>query len=215
MSRLDEARRPLRTRDAGWARWLARKLAATSVTPNQISAAGLVAAGLAGSALCLVGRLQGQAESAALFAAAVLILLRLLANMLDGMVAIEGGKASPTGLLWNEVPDRIADIAILVGAGVACGVPSLGWSAAALAVLTAYLRVLGEQVAGVSDFSGPMAKPHRMAVVIVGCLLAGVIPGHAGDILRTALVVLLAGTAFTAARRCGRLMRATEGSRRF
>jgi len=38
-------------------------------------------------------------------------------NLLDGMVAIEGGLKTPAGELFNDVPDRISDPLILVGAG--------------------------------------------------------------------------------------------------
>ena len=47
--------------------------------------------------------------------------LRLLANLLDGMVAIGRGIASPVGELFNEVPDRVSDTAVLLGLGVAGG----------------------------------------------------------------------------------------------
>ena len=62
--------------------------------------------------------------------------LRLLCNMLDGMVAVEGGKGSRTGEIYNEVPDRIADPLLLVPAGYAIGLPygvELGWMCGALA----------------------------------------------------------------------------------
>ena len=56
--------------------------------------------------------------------AAVCVQLRLLCNLLDGMVAIEGGKQSPTGMLYNEFPDRVADSLFLVALGYAAG---CGW----------------------------------------------------------------------------------------
>ena len=61
--------------------------------------------------------------------------------MLDGMVAVEGGKGSPDGPIWNEAPDRYSDIVILVGAGYGAAFagaasPSLGWAAAVFAVMT-------------------------------------------------------------------------------
>ena len=40
----------------------------------------------------------------------------LLANLLDGLVAVEGGRRSPTGELFNEVPDRVSDVLVLAGA---------------------------------------------------------------------------------------------------
>ena len=60
-----------------------------------------------------------------------LIQLRLAANMFDGMVAIETGKASPTGAIYNEIPDRVSDAAMFLGAGYAAGgQPPLGYRAA-------------------------------------------------------------------------------------
>src|SRR5439155_1544730 len=83
------------------------------------------------------------------------IQLRLLCNLLDGMVAIEGGLQSKSGDVFNEVPDRVSDALILLGAGYATA-PALGlaWAgalgsaAALLAVLTAYVRALGATVGG-------------------------------------------------------------------
>lgn len=43
----------------------------------------------------------------------------MLANMLDGMVAIESGRASPLGELYNDAPDRIAEAAVRALAGPA------------------------------------------------------------------------------------------------
>lgn len=108
------------------------------------------------------------------------IQLRLLCNLMDGMVAVECGKGSPSGVLFNDVPDRVADVLIFVGAGYSgagepgvvklCGVP-MGWCCAVVAVWTAYLRVLGASLNGQHDFGGPMAKQHRMAVLSGGILL--------------------------------------------
>jgi hypothetical protein len=40
------------------------------------------------------------------------------------------------------------------------------------AVLTAYVRVLGGSIGLEEHFCGPMAKPHRMAVLTAACLLS-------------------------------------------
>lgn len=93
--------------------------------------------------------------------------------MMDGMLAVEGGLKSGTGELYNEIPDRIGDALILVPLGYAVGTSwgiALGWAAAAGAVMTAYIRALGASLTGKHDFCGPMAKPHRMAAVTLGCL---------------------------------------------
>ncbi len=132
-----DARRPLTSRNTAWARWLSRRLAATAITPNQIS--------LASIGFALVGGLLLLRPDwpVALVFAAICIQLRLLCNLIDGMVAVEGGKGTPTGALYNEIPDRIADSLFLIGAGYGIGLPALGWFAALAAAITAYIRVLG------------------------------------------------------------------------
>ncbi|NDD92984.1 CDP-alcohol phosphatidyltransferase family protein, partial [bacterium] len=111
-------RRPLTTRDSSWAKAIAASLAGRGVSPDAISILGVVFAGLSGFAFYRYGQSNAEASAWAV-SAAVLIQLRLLCNLLDGMVAIEHQKKSKTGDVYNEVPDRIADLLILVGAGYA------------------------------------------------------------------------------------------------
>ena len=87
------------------------------------------------------------------------------------MVAIEGGEKSKVGVLYNEVPDRVADSLFLVALGYAIAMPWLGWLAALAAAVTAYIRVLGGTFGLAQDFRGPLAKQHRMAVMTAACLL--------------------------------------------
>jgi phosphatidylglycerophosphate synthase len=112
--------------------------------------------------------------AAGLIAAAACVQLRLLCNLLDGMVAVEGKRQSPTGVLYNEVPDRLADSLLIVALGYAVGVPWLGWAGALAAAITAYIRVLGGSQGLSQDFRGPMAKPHRMAVLTAACVLGAI-----------------------------------------
>ena len=89
---------------------------------------------------------------------AVLTALRIFANTLDGLVAVEHDRASPEGLLYNEAPDRVSDSLLLIGAGYAHGsVPELGYLAACVALFVAYVRILGRVAGAPSDFSGPMS----------------------------------------------------------
>lgn len=78
------------------------------------------------------------------------------------MVAVEGGKGTPTGVPYDELPDRVADSLFLVALGYAAALPWLGWLGALLAALTACIRALGGALGQPQDFRGPMAKPHRM-----------------------------------------------------
>ena len=207
------ARRPLKTRSATWARWLARKLTGLGVSPNAISVASLVFA-LAGAAVMIAaGRaVEGQVQGALLITAAVCIQLRLLCNMLDGMVAVEGGLASRAGALFNELPDRLADPLLIVPAGYLTGYvwgPELAWTAALLALLTANVRTLGGSLGFEEDFSGPMAKPHRMAAMTLGLIAAALAPAAlVGSILLLTLLLIALGTALTVARRTLAIRRA-------
>ena len=164
-----DARRPLKSRSTTWARALATRLVRTAVTPNQISVASVGFAAL-GAVLLMMG----DDWPWALIGAALCVQLRLLCNLIDGMVAVEGGKGTATGALYNEIPDRIADSFFLVATGYALALPELGWLAALAAAVTAYIRVLGGTLGLPQDFRGPQAKPHRMAVLSLGCVVGAV-----------------------------------------
>lgn len=97
-------------------------------------------------------------------------------NLFDGMVAVEYGKRSAVGGLYNEVPDRVSDTFILIGAGYAVSDMQYGmtlaWVAVCLSVTTAYIRTLGASLGTPHYFIGPMAKQHRMALLTVACVVA-------------------------------------------
>jgi phosphatidylglycerophosphate synthase len=165
----EENRRPLTTRSAGWAKWLASGLAKLDVSPNFISVLSILPA-LIGAWLLACPQSPPHAPRT-LIVVALCVQLRLLCNMLDGMVAIEGGKQSKVGALYNEIPDRIADSLFIVALGYAVFLPWLGWLGALLAAKTAYIRVLGGALGLPQSFRGPLAKPHRMFVMTLGCLI--------------------------------------------
>lgn len=175
---VDESnRRPIGQRSHGWAKALTRALVKSGLTPNAISFSSMIFAGLGGACFYAISLATSSGDRVLLcLGAALFCQLRLLANMMDGMVAVEGGKGGPDGPVWNELPDRIADISILVGAGYAVAQlgladAALGWAAAVAAVMTAYVREVVRAAGAPADFSGPMAKPHRMFVMTMAALL--------------------------------------------
>ena len=194
-------RRPLKSRTTRWAALLTRAALASGISANGMSVLGVLVS-ILGAAAILFAQ-----ERLWLFAlAALAIQLRLLANMLDGLIAVEGGRGSPTGPIFNEFPDRIEDSLFLVAAGYACGLSWLGWLAALLAATCAYVRLLGGTLGFKQDFGGPMAKPHRMAALTLGCLVAILwLPA-----LQTTLAVIAAGTALTIVLRLARMARALK-----
>lgn len=186
-------RRPIAARSNALIQRIATLLARSGLSPNAISVISIAFAAAGAYALLELPT----PWNAWLCAAA--IVLRLLCNLFDGMVAVEGGRQTPAGALYNEVPDRLADSIFIVALGVVIGEPWLGWLGALLAALTAYIRTLGGALGLAQDFRGPMAKPHRMWTMVLACVIAPFELWflHSGYALLGAAVVIAAGSALT------------------
>jgi phosphatidylglycerophosphate synthase len=190
---MDDNRRPIKARSAGWAQHITHWLVQRDISPNQISVASIGFALVGAVALVIDNGPLGS------ICCALGIQLRLLCNLFDGMVAIEGGKKSDMGSLYNEFPDRVADTLLIVALGYATGHSELGEFAALAAALTAYVRVFGGSIGLKQNFMGPMAKQHRMAVMTAGLLVntfeATVYGTH--YVLFISLTVIAAGSVVT------------------
>lgn len=178
------------------AEWLIQR----GASPNAISTFGMIAAIGAGLAFAGAG-----VHPWLWLVGALLVQVRLMANLLDGMVAIGRGVASSLGELFNEVPDRVSDTAVFVGLGA--GWPALGISVALAAMATAYVRAIGKAAGQPSDFCGPGAKQHRMAIVTVFAVWAAFAPARLADSVWV-LWLLLTISSVTAIRRLWRLAQA-------
>jgi phosphatidylglycerophosphate synthase len=207
---LPQSRRPLKTRATAWAKWLAGALARRRVSPNWISMSSILFAVIGGGAIFGATLLDAApSQSAAFVFGAVCIQLRLVANMIDGMVAVEGGLGGALGDIYNEFPDRLADVLFIVPAGYVAvtgpwpGGVLLGWTAGSLALIAAYVRALGASVGARHAFHGPMAKPHRMFLLTCACIAAavGVYAQVGAQVMYVTLVLMVGGTALTIFRR--------------
>ncbi len=209
-------RRPIPARHTGWARRIARGLAEAGVTPNQISVFGVLITVVCAVCLVFSADVRGLGRTALLLVAAACIPVRGGCNIFDGMVAVEFGKRTKIGDIVNELPDRLSDVLMLVGAGYAArnlpAADSLGWAAALFAVLTAYVRALGEGAGAGQDFSGVMAKQQRMTVMTLACIISTFegLWGEYGYVLYVALLVVSAGSLITLAQRTRRILRRLE-----
>jgi phosphatidylglycerophosphate synthase len=205
-------RRPIATRNRKWAQSVTTWLASRNVSPNAISIAGMCAGIVAGLALALTSI---EYNRSFWLVAAFGGQLRLAANMLDGMVALACGRDSRIGELYNEVPDRVSDAAVFIGAGYAWGGNvGLGYIATIFAILTAYVRAAGKIAGAPNEFCGPMAKQHRMLVVTIGCLYSVITPRswqsfHLDElnvgVMSIVLILVIAGCAITVVRRLRRI----------
>ena len=208
-------RRPIATRNRKWAQDATAWLASRNVSPNAISVAGMCACIIGGIAIGLTSLLDYRILW---LLGALGAQLRLTANMLDGMVAIASGRTSKTGELYNEVPDRISDAAVFIGAGYAWGGNvMLGYVATILAIFTAYVRAAGKIAGAPNEFCGPMAKQHRMLVITLVCVYATIAPrswqiiafndSNIG-LMTLALAVIIVGCVITVVRRIRRIAHA-------
>src|SRR5919197_587752 len=208
-------RRPIATRNRKWAQTSTAWLASRNVSPNAISIAGMCACIVAGLAL---GLTSVEYNRAFWLIAALGAQLRLTANMLDGMVALASGRDSKVGELYNEVPDRVSDAAVFIGAGYAWGGNvALGYIATILAIFTAYVRAAGKIAGAPNEFCGPMAKQHRMLVITLVCVYAAITPrswqmitfnNSQIGLMTLGLAVIIAGCLITVIRRVGRIAHA-------
>lgn len=220
-------RRPIKSRNTSWAAGISGWLARRGASPNGISVLGVFFAAGAAVAFAMTSQASGPDQQIQLrllwFAGALLCQLRLLCNLFDGMVAVARGVASAKGELYNEVPDRISDAAIFVGLGYAAGgCPTLGFTAALLAVFVAYVRALAKSVGCPSDFCGPQSKSQRMALVTVVTVYLALSPAawrwtftccdHSLGEIAAALTVVILGCVITATRRLLHAAKYLEGN---
>ena len=204
-----KSRRPIAWIFRATANWAVAACVRLGIHADAVSYASIVASSLA--AICF-----SQAGDALwlVIPAAGFCYLRLWLNMLDGMVALASGTASPRGEIMNDLPDRLSDVLIFAGAAHSglCYLP-LGYWTGIFAVLTAYVGLLGQAVGGERQFGGIMSKPWRMVALHLGSWLmaADVWRGGLGKlgtltILDAALLLIVVGCVQTIAVRLRRIL---------
>lgn len=202
----DQNRRDVATRKVPFFHKLAATLVKAGLHPNHVSVASAVFGTIAGLGFYFAGTCEPMWPYIVL--GIVGVQLRLICNLIDGLMAVEGGLKTPTGEIYNDLPDRISDAAILIGIGYGLTSyteygPALGWAAAVGAIMTAYVRVLGASMNAGHFFTGPMAKQHRMFLVTLGgiiWLIEKSINGTAMSMTAILLIILI-GTVLTCGRR--------------
>jgi phosphatidylglycerophosphate synthase len=184
------------------------------IHPDTISYLSVVAA--AGGAFCFW---KSAHYPWLLIIAPLFCYARLWCNMLDGMVAVASGQASWRGEILNDLPDRISDIMIFIGAAHSGRMhPLLGYGAAIMALLTAYVGMSGQAVGVKREFGGMMSKPWRMVALHLGAWLTfGLFYWNHGNVhlgnlraLDWACLVVIVGCTETIMQRLGHIMTALK-----
>lgn len=177
---------------------MGRNLHKAGVSPDMITATGVVMAGACGVAIAV--------EQYPL--AVLLLALTGLPDALDGAVAKAAGKAGPRGAYLDSVSDRLSDALLFAGAGwnlLNSATPRLVMLPFALyisASLVSYQRAKAESL-GYEAKGGLMERAERFLALGFGLLFS--------SLFVATLWVMLVLTAFTAITRFVKVWRQASG----
>jgi CDP-diacylglycerol--glycerol-3-phosphate 3-phosphatidyltransferase len=135
------------------------------VTPNALTGFAL-ALSLAGGAALLLA----PGSPAVLVTVALVLLVRMALNAMDGALARRTGQSSRAGEVFNEASDVVADTALYAPlAGVVAAPAALVFAFVLLAGWTELAGVLPRVAGGPRRYDGPLGKSDR--ALVVGLLL--------------------------------------------
>ena len=171
------------------------------VSPDAVTLAAIPLALAGGGLLLLSPTLPLVLLAIPLVAAA-----RLVLNLLDGALARRTRRIHPRGELYNELADRVADIALLAPVAFLPGAQRETVLLGVVGALFASYAGVAAKAAGAARlYRGVLSKPGRMALLAVFAIAVLV----AGDGAWIAFgPILLAGTVLTAIERIAAGIRA-------
>ena len=176
-------------------------LSSLGVSPNAVSFAGL-----------LLSMVAGFYYSGGLFLQGGLVLIVAgVCDVLDGQMARQTGRHSLFGAFFDSAVDRLSEIFIFTGfawyfAGVPQDEPGVVSGPLAVTItifalagsfMVSYTRARAEGL-GVDCKVGWMQRPERIAFLVLGSLLAGIVAGGHFVMIGTLLLIAVLGnyTAF-------------------
>jgi CDP-diacylglycerol--glycerol-3-phosphate 3-phosphatidyltransferase len=165
-------------------------LTRTRVTPNALTASGVL---LCGAASLLV-LFEGRNELLFYWLAALVFVVGSLLDILDGALARAGGKTTPFGAFLDSTTDRISEGFMLTAIAYVLArhdhpvFVAVAMTAVAGSFLVSYTRAKAESI-GLRGDVGIGSRAERVVVITAGLVLApwGVLPWS---------LVLLAATAW-------------------
>ena len=169
-------------------------LARLGVSPDAVTLAAIPIGVLAGALLLL-----SPTVPAVLLVVPVLAALRLILNLLDGALARRTGRMHPRGELYNELGDRLADVAFLAPVAFLPGADRttvlLG---VAGAIFASFAGLVPRAAGGDRIYRGILSKPGRMILLAVFAVAAFIVGSEAWGPFGP---LLLVGTILTAVER--------------
>ena len=137
---------------------VSRALVSAGITPNMVTAAGLLISIFAGLL----------AASGHLYIGIVVFVFGALMDALDGSLARACGLTSEFGRYLDSICDRLSELAFIAGAIIA------GVSPWALAVITGSLLLLASRIynhrRGLNSNAAMFGRPERLVLLIAGFL---------------------------------------------
>lgn len=172
---------------------LVDRLAKAGITPDMVTLAAVPVAVLGGACLLI-----SPSAPALLLIIPLLVILRLVLNLIDGNMARRTGKIHPRGELYNELGDRLADIAFLAPVAFLPGAsPQIVLLGVLMGVMASYVGITARAAGGERIYRGILSKPGRMTLLVACCLWA-FIAGPTDTTAWTAFgPILLIGTVLT------------------
>ncbi|MFC8079982.1 CDP-alcohol phosphatidyltransferase family protein [Streptomyces sp. NPDC057307] len=158
------------------------------VSPDTVTAAGVVSAAGAAAAVAWL-----PAGPLAALTVAVLLAARLAFANLDGALARDTGRTTRRGAVLNELGDRVSDLVVLAGF-IALAPLWLVAVAGLAATLPSWVSLAGTAAGAPRRNGGPVGKTERCLLVVVAAATGWAVP---------VLVVIAAGSALTAVVRFG------------
>jgi CDP-diacylglycerol--glycerol-3-phosphate 3-phosphatidyltransferase len=168
-------------------------LADRDVPPDAVTLAAVPVAVVGGACL-----LVSPVAPALLLAVPIAVVLRIVLNLLDGNLARRTGRVHPRGELYNELGDRLADVALLAPVAWLPGAsPQLVLLGVLGGVLASYVGITSRAAGGERLYRGILSKPGRMGLLLIASLVAFLVGPQASVVWSAFGPLLLAGTALT------------------
>ncbi|MBX3708221.1 MAG: CDP-alcohol phosphatidyltransferase family protein [Gammaproteobacteria bacterium] len=149
---------------------LANRLAAHHVSPNQITICALIISFLSGALIAVNPQAQWP-----LLLVPLILLLRMILNAIDGMIAREHHQKSSLGTFLNEIGDVLSDTFLYLPFALILGISSaLITVIVILAIISEMSGVVAIQIGASRRYDGPMGKSDRAFAFGLVALLLGI-----------------------------------------
>lgn len=128
----------------------------------------------------------------------VVLLIRMMLNAIDGMLAKQFDLQSKLGEVLNELGDIISDVALFIPLGAIFNFPSgPAFFFILMMIINEYCGVLSKAITGVRRYDGPMGKSDRAFVLSIAAIILLIHPAsilYSQYLIYALLILIIWGT---------------------